>query len=662
MYYIGNNIRNVSFSLLMVALLAGCNEETPPTTDKVTKQFPLGGQLVGLDDSELVLSVNDTEQAFTRTGERFVFNELRLDGSSYEVAVRSEPLGYMCLIEGGSGVINGSAADDIEIECRTEYSLSGTVIGLVDTTSSGLALRLNDGEPLSLSDASFSFDDRSFAEDGRNYELSISQQPKQQLCQIANGSGEVQTFAVDDILVTCRSWQSAERVDGDGDSSHSELEAQLAMNAKGGAMAVWKFSSGSNVSEQIWSRSYAPATDWSEAIPRQLDLTDTAARKLTPRVAINNKDEAVAVWSGFNSGDPDINVSANQYLPITAWKDAEYIDKPKPFGGDVAFEPQIATNSNIAIAVWQQIESSQSRIFARTYDWASNTWADAAFSIEGDFAMNDGNATNAQVAINSKGQAVAIWQQKTIGGSTLIWANVYQDSIWGRAKALGSSSESDFSQETWAQVAVDESGNAVAIWQLPKPLSDGEPVLNLFAKSYSPKAGEGWIADAITLDEGVNDKITPDLAMNSHGQAMVVWQKAGRIWAINYTKAGDVGVWDDAPLKIDLVAEGKSIAEQADSFDPQVAMNDINHTIIAWEQADESGDATVWAKVYAPQGSDWANNDASAVLSQGSGSASAGARMMPKVAIDDAGNAVVIGQVEDQVNRHQLWSASFKTQ
>ena len=86
-----------------------------------------------------------------------------------------------------------------------------------------------------------------------------------------------------------------------------------------------------------------------------------------------------------------------------------------------AFDPQVAidTNGN-ALSVWRQSDGTRYNIWANRYT-AGTGWGTAAL-IETD---NAGDASSPQVAIDTNGNALAVWQQYD-GTRYNIWANRYQ--------------------------------------------------------------------------------------------------------------------------------------------------------------------------------------------------------------------------------------------
>lgn len=87
---------------------------------------------------------------------------------------------------------------------------------------------------------------------------------------------------------------------------------------------------------------------------------------------------------------------------------------------------------------------------------ADNIWG-TALLIETD----SNSAGSSQVGFDGSGNAIAVWFQSD-GPRMNIWANRY---VAGTGWVLPQLIETDSDSGYWPQVGVDESGNAVAVWQ-----------------------------------------------------------------------------------------------------------------------------------------------------------------------------------------------------
>ena len=194
----------------------------------------------------------------------------------------------------------------------------------------------------------------------------------------------------------------------------------------------------------------AAAKAWGTAA---LIETDNAGNALLPQVAFDSSGNALAVW--YQNDGTRNNIWANRYDFITGWGSAALIETDN--AGDARF-PQVAFDSSgNALAVWDQNDGTRRNIWANRYV-AGTGWGSAAL-IETD---NAGEASHPHMAVDSSGNALAVWQQSD-GTLYNIWANRYVAGTgWGTAALIETDNAGDAGGP---MVAFDSSGNALAVWQ-----------------------------------------------------------------------------------------------------------------------------------------------------------------------------------------------------
>jgi hypothetical protein len=243
-------------------------------------------------------------------------------------------------------------------------------------------------------------------------------------------------------------------------------------------------------------------------IPRTIETNADAAD--TPQVTVDAAGNSIAVWS--QSDGTRTNIWANRYTlppdptgnqpPANGWGSAVMIESDD--AGD-AVSPQIAVDSaGNVIAVWSQSDGSQTNIWANRFN--GSTWSTAEL-IESD---NAGNATSPQIAMDSNGNAIAVWTQSD-GTRTNIWANRFTGSWTGPVLI-----ETDNTGDALSpQIAVDGDGDAIVVWSQ----SNGTRT-NIWANRYS-----GSWAGPVSLETIDGAANTPDIAMNAGGNAIAVWSQ-----------------------------------------------------------------------------------------------------------------------------------------
>ncbi len=385
---------------------------------------------------------------------------------------------------------------------------------------------------------------------------------------------------------------------------------RVVVDTNGNATAVWRQSDGTRYN--LWANRYVPGTGWGEA---QLIETDDAGSAWLADVAVDASGTVVAVWYQFDG--TRYNVWANHYVPGFGWSMAEVIEN----ASGSATDPQVAVDdSGNAVAVWSQVDGGVYSIYANRY--VSGTGWGTAQLIETD---DSGDARYPQVAMDDNGNAVVVWQQSD-GTRYNIWSNRYvQGTGWGTAQLI----ETDNAGDAYVpQVAVDGSGNAVAVWYQ----FDGSNY-HIRANRFVPDTGWGSV-ELIETDDAAN-ALDPQVAMDTGGNAVVVWRQSDgtryNIWSNRYVPGAGWGT-----------AELIETDNNPNVRPPQIAMNGDGQVVAVWDRYGRA-----WFNRYVP-GLGWGT--AQRIETGADGSVA-----YPRVALDSNGNAVVVWE-ENDGTRSNIWS------
>ena len=299
-------------------------------------------------------------------------------------------------------------------------------------------------------------------------------------------------------------------------------QPQVAVDGNGNAIVVWNQVDGSFVNH-IWASRYASGI-WSAA---ELIETDTTEGAGFPAIAMDPAGNAIVVWhlgDGFLSGD----IMATHYTG-GAWNTTAVALETRA-AADVGFGAQVAMDSNgNAIAVWvQEDDGAVINVWANRYDAVTEAWGTATVIADG-----TGNGMDPQVAVDGSGNALVVWIQDN---GNDVWSNhfAFATTTWGTAEKL----ETLAGPTTAPQIAMDATGHGVAVWiQIDDVLPAARS--STFANRYVN--GTGWSGAAvIEADDTYDNNITrADLGMNSKGEAMAVWhqmQGSGKfdVWANSF--------------------------------------------------------------------------------------------------------------------------------
>lgn len=171
--------------------------------DNEANAFHVGGSVIGLSGSGLVLSLNGGETLSPTVNGGFAFTTTLATGESYAVTVANQPQSpaQTCVVANGSGTIGGADVGNVVVNCGASmaYTIGGTVAGL---SGGGLVLQLNGGGDLALAgNGAYAFVPRLI--EGASYLVTVKSQPQGQLCTLANASGTVQGTDVDNVDLSC---------------------------------------------------------------------------------------------------------------------------------------------------------------------------------------------------------------------------------------------------------------------------------------------------------------------------------------------------------------------------------------------------------------------------------------------------------------------------
>lgn len=334
------------------------------------------------------------------------------------------------------------------------------------------------------------------------------------------------------------------------------VSPQVALDDSGNVLAVWQQNDGTR--ENIWANRFVPGTGWGTAT---LIETNDAGDAVSPQVALNGSGKAVTVWRQ-NDGQGGEDIWANRFDPDTGWGPAELIETDNLGDG---WSPQVAIDRNgSAVAVWAHWDNGLLRI------WANRFVADTGWGVAGHIGADVVEpADYPQVVMDDSGNGIVVWQQ-TSGTRNDIWANRFTpEAGWGTAERI---EKDDAGSASNPQVAMDGSGNAVVVWQQGDGVRE-----NIRANRFVP--GTGWDT-AVFIETGdAGDAVSPQVAVDSSGNAIVVWQQSDgtheNIWANRFVPAMGLGT-----------AELIETDDAGPALYPRIAVNSSGNAMAVWHQFD----------------------------------------------------------------------------
>ena len=475
-----------------------------------------------------------------------------------------QPLMHQYAVAGANPITDDFAADHTGMDAlldRVSLQSNGATLTLSDKTSGAVLLSASTQPPTHAvrastwgpSDAAQAAD-VAIAVNGQGLGLVL-------WCEPVDGQ----------ILLKAR-WldgsHPAQTLDGLGNAA----APRLAFDGAGNAIALWSRNSASRSS--VWaSRFQVGSGQWSPAL--QLS-SDAWANAQGPDLALDPAGDAIAVWQqGVSATGPSDGWIARFSAASASWSAATRATD----GSNKAYGLRVALNANgQGLLAWQQQRGDGSSPVLQAADvWVRSLDSTSAWGVAQRLNAQAGVVAAAylfgpiDVAVNANGVGAVLWSQRLQPTQPMqVQAALYTPGGgWGDAQLVsGAVSDDGYA----ARVALDGSGNALVVWQQ-------QTAYSLYGGSNRYVAGVGWGVAGHFVDSKQGDALPPTLAMDAQGNAVVVWLR----WAANAqedlmmarfnTRSG----WD-LPQVVAPVSAGVGISRNV----PALALNSSGQAQVVW--------------------------------------------------------------------------------
>ncbi len=324
---------------------------------------------------------------------------------------------------------------------------------------------------------------------------------------------------------------------------------QVSVDAQGDALSVW---SRAGVVEASGRPAGGPT--WQAA----LALSDTKKEAVAPQVALDSHGDAVAAWESLEAGEYSVEVSSRSGL-TGAWQTPVTVKK---LGTELPMDarPDLAVNSaGEAVLVWVRVHLTEHAVEAAVRA-PGDSWQKPETLSE-----TPEDQHPAEVGIDAAGNATAVWEDKGTGEVLITGATRPAGGKWQMPVAISKAG----ANANEPRVAVDSAGNAVAVWER----FEGEEFVEA---SMKPAGSAAW-GKSVALTEPETGKGEPagqQVAIDEHGEAVAVWSRTngthnfveasvGRAsssaWQRPVTVSGPGGNVEEAPA-IGVNGQGAAVA------------------------------------------------------------------------------------------------------
>jgi len=285
-------------------------------------------------------------------------------------------------------------------------------------------------------------------------------------------------------------WKTPEQISG---ASHV-TGFSLAGGTDGDVVATWVANDGGSYAVQA-ARRPAGTLTWSG-----VQTIATGANGYLPQVTVTAHGDAIVAW--IESGT-DLIKTSHSTRASDVWSVPTTL--VSHCAGTVGQPVLTSSADGNAITIWQCWNYG---VQAAQYEAATSTWSDGQ-----DLSAGNGDVGSLHLAMNAKGDAVAVWRHAQSGVSQAEVASFDgATGTWSTAVDLGQVSNSDI-----AQPAIDPTGGITVAWGA----SAGTGQVKLRAARLP--AGSGNWGEPVDVSGLLHNLLSANLVATATGDVIAVW-------------------------------------------------------------------------------------------------------------------------------------------
>jgi PKD domain len=379
----------------------------------------------------------------------------------------------------------------------------------------------------------------------------------------------------------------------------------VAVDPQGDAAATWYRSNGKNL---VVQSSLRPAGSGAWQAP--VNLSEEGVASYLPQIAFDSAGDVTAIWAA--GSEEELIQSSVRLAGSAAWGEPVTL-----IAGGVSRAPRLAVDeAGGAVAIWERSKGEESAIDASVRPTASGAWQKPT-------KLGEGNEP--AIAIDQQGDAVAAWTAFVEG--TFVVMGSYRPAasgVWGEPIVLSAKVKGQ--DPNAPSVAIDDHGNAVAVWYW------FNGTINVVQSVFRPAASGIW-QEPVRVSAAGAEAVEPTLAMNPGGDAVATWTRVSgggtELIVQAAVRPAASAAWQEP---VSISAKGQSAARSSVAIDPQ------GDAVAVWER-----NQVIQGAVRPAASGSWQEPvNLSAEGEEG---------LDPKTAIDPQGNAVAVWERFDSPKR-----------
>lgn len=355
---------------------------------------------------------------------------------------------------------------------------------------------------------------------------------------------------------------------------------QVVMNSSGETIIIWRQYDGTR--RNLYMSQYSNGL-WThpQSIMDHVDLLSTYNVD-DIHVALDDSGDAIIIWSHYN-GTED-NYYKGEYRNGVWSFPTDLDDYFNPTGTGVSEADLAMDNNGNAIIAWEQYDGTVGRIYKSEY--RNGSWTHPANLMDAISPADTDVDLGPVLDMNDNNEIVVAWLQDNLASELAVYFSEYRNGSWDHPTINEPISPDleDVLDEDDLEVALSDNGDAIIAWIQDTDVND-----HLFFSEYRNGSWDHPSGtDYISLDNYNAERIKLD--MDAQGHTMIVWEQsspdADSVFLSHYQN----GAWthpvdeNDAinPDWIELFYEGIDT--------PNVAMDSEGNAVVAWEQNSDIND------------------------------------------------------------------------
>ena len=366
-------------------------------------------------------------------------------------------------------------------------------------------------------------------------------------------------------------------------SNARSRDPQLAMDGSGRLHVVWQMKLRDGKKEIR----FATSADGGKSWPAQGVKVNQADGAFEPRIALDGNghiyvtwyDERVSVTRGA-SPERDLAVFFTRSPDGgNSWpaQDVKLSAAPPRTGrsASISAKPRIAADGAGRVFVaWYDTRNKRGDLYYKRSDDRGQTWLTPEVRLQ----REEGNISDFQLLKDPSGALFLLWSEDRTQTLDRNQVRLSRSQDWGKEWDVQALRIDDSPKKAqFPHLAADGKGNLYVAWHDTR---NGEPDI-YFRRSTD--RGQTWLP-AVRLDRdgaGVAESLFPQVATDSEGRVVVVWQDDREgLFRIYLNASQDSGrTWLAKDVRLDVKGEDP----ETDHRMPQIVLDGRGGAVVAWE-------------------------------------------------------------------------------